>query len=50
MNIKKKTSYETPTVADAATTKDQTNKGIDDSLHVACQFNKVNMELPDEKG
>ena len=47
---KTETSYVIPTVADAATINDQTNKGIDDFSHVASQFNKANVELPDKKG
>ena len=40
---KTETPYVTPTVADAATIEDQTNKETDDFLQLASEFNKVDV-------
>ena len=43
------TSYVAPTVADAATIEDQTNKEIDDILHLVAEFNKVDAAVTRQK-
>ena len=43
------TSYVAPTVTDAATIEDQTNKEIDDILHLVAEFNKVDAAVTRQK-